>query len=125
MKDNQTEVESRSTDDRLKVRGNKGGKKTKDPNKPKKPPSPFFVFLDDFRKEFNLANPDNKSVASVGKAAGKKWKSMTEEDKAPFVAKAKSKKTEYAATMQQYNMELANGTKTTGDDEKQEEKADD
>ncbi|CAE6157761.1 unnamed protein product [Arabidopsis arenosa] len=125
MKDNQTEVESRSTDDRLKVRGNKGGKKTKDPNKPKKPPSPFFVFLDDFRKEFNLANPDNKSVASVGKAAGKKWKSMTEEDKAPFVAKAKSKKTEYAVTMQQYNMELANGTKTAGDDEKQEEKADD
>jgi hypothetical protein len=45
MKDNQTEVESRSTDDRLKVRGNKVGKKTKDPNRPKKPPSPFFVFL--------------------------------------------------------------------------------
>lgn len=71
------------------------------------------------------------------------------QDKAPFVAKAKSKKTEYAATMQQYNMELvnhnqiipspfffflafscvdkymyvfcqANGTKTAGDDEKQE-----
>ncbi|AEE86532.1 High mobility group B protein 5 [Arabidopsis thaliana] len=125
MKDNQTEVESRSTDDRLKVRGNKVGKKTKDPNRPKKPPSPFFVFLDDFRKEFNLANPDNKSVGNVGRAAGKKWKTMTEEERAPFVAKSQSKKTEYAVTMQQYNMELANGNKTTGDDEKQEKAADD
>ncbi|EOA15651.1 hypothetical protein CARUB_v10005973mg [Capsella rubella] len=112
MKDNQTEFAGRSTDERLKVRG----KKTKDPNRPKKPPSAFFVFLDEFRREFNLANPDNKSVANVGKAAGKKWKSMTEEDKAPFVAKAVTKKTEYAATLQQYNMDLANGTKPTGDE---------
>ncbi|XP_010446908.1 PREDICTED: high mobility group B protein 5-like [Camelina sativa] len=113
MKDNQTQVDARGTDDRLKVRG---GKKLKDPNRPKKPPSAFFVFLDEFRREFNLANPDNKSVANVGKAAGKKWKSMTEEDKAPFVAKSISKKNEYAITLQQYNMDLANGTKTSGDE---------
>jgi hypothetical protein len=50
---------------------------------------------------------------------------MTEEERAPFVAKSQSKKTEYAVTMQQYNMELANGNKTTGDDEKQEKAADD
>lgn len=30
---------------RLKTRGKKAGKKVKDPNKPKRPPSAFFVFL--------------------------------------------------------------------------------
>uniref|UniRef100_A0A0D3E359 Uncharacterized protein n=1 Tax=Brassica oleracea var. oleracea TaxID=109376 RepID=A0A0D3E359_BRAOL len=46
MKGGQTKSEATSTDQRLKTRGRK--KKTttnKDPNKPKRPPSAFFVFL--------------------------------------------------------------------------------
>ena len=54
---------------RLKTRGKKAGKKVKDPNKPKRPPSAFFVFLEGFRKEFNLANPDNKSVGAVSSSS--------------------------------------------------------
>ncbi|KAG7567323.1 High mobility group box domain [Arabidopsis thaliana x Arabidopsis arenosa] len=75
MKGGEYKAEATSTDQRLKTRGRKPGKK------PKRPPSAFFVFLEDFRKEFNLANPNNKSVTTVGKAAGARWKSMTEEDK--------------------------------------------
>ncbi|KAG7569041.1 High mobility group box domain [Arabidopsis thaliana x Arabidopsis arenosa] len=81
MKGGESKAEATSTDQRLKTRGRKPGKKTKkDPNQPKRPPSAFFVFLEDFRKEFNLVNPNNKSVATVGKAAGARWKSMTEEE---------------------------------------------
>ncbi|KAF8101524.1 hypothetical protein N665_0204s0021 [Sinapis alba] len=123
MKVGETKAQAKSTDDRLKTRGKKAGKKVKDPNKPKRPPSAFFVFLEGFRKEFNLANPDNKSVGAVGKAAGAKWKSMTTEDKAPYVAKAETKKTEYAKTMQKYNMKLANGTSTAGDDDSDKSKS--
>ncbi|KAG2241042.1 high mobility group B protein 4 [Brassica napus] len=124
MKGGETKAQSKSTDERLKTRGKKAGKKAaKDPNKPKRPPSAFFVFLEGFRKEFNLANPDNKSVGAVGKAAGAKWKSMTDEDKAPYVAKAESKKTEYTKTMQKYNMKLANGTSTAGDDDSDKSKS--
>ncbi|KAF3485934.1 hypothetical protein F2Q69_00057929 [Brassica cretica] len=62
-------------------------------------------------------------IKMVGKAAGAKWKSMTVEDKAPYVAKAETKKTEYAKTMQKYNMKLANGTSTAGDDDSDKSKS--
>ncbi|PIA59383.1 hypothetical protein AQUCO_00400335v1 [Aquilegia coerulea] len=58
----------------------KSKKKTstyKDPNKPKRPPSAFFVFLEDFRKTFKQEHPTVKAVSAVGKAAGEKWKSMS------------------------------------------------
>ncbi|CAN7025557.1 unnamed protein product [Brassica oleracea var. botrytis] len=123
MKGGQTKSEATSTDQRLKTRGMKK-KTTKDPNKPKRPPSAFFVFLDDFRREFNEANPNNKSVAAVGKAAGAKWKSMSEEEKAPYASKAESRKSEYLKGMQQYNMNLASGTNRGEDDESKSEGSD-
>nr|GMC95384.1 high mobility group B protein 1 [Ipomoea batatas]GMC99697.1 high mobility group B protein 1 [Ipomoea batatas] len=52
-------------------------KAKKDPNKPKRPPSAFFVFLEEFRKTFKKENPNVKAVSAVGKAGGEKWKSMT------------------------------------------------
>ncbi|CAA7022056.1 unnamed protein product [Microthlaspi erraticum] len=122
MKGGQSKAEATSTDQRLKTRGRKPGKKTaKDPNKPKRAPSAFFIFLDDFRREFNLANPNNKSVATVGKAAGAKWKSMTDEDKAPYADKAETRKIEYAKSMQQYNLKLASGTNRADDDDNKSE----
>ncbi|KAJ0265380.1 High mobility group B protein 5 [Hirschfeldia incana] len=121
MKGGQTKPEATSTDQRLKTRGRKKTKTTKDPNKPKRPPSSFFVFLDDFRREFNEANPNNKSVAAVGKAAGAKWKSMTEEEKAPYASKAERKNSEYVKSMQQYNMKLASGTNRGEDEESKSE----
>ncbi|WP_353804821.1 HMG-box domain-containing protein, partial [Acinetobacter baumannii] len=68
-------------------------KADKDPNKPKRPPSAFFVFMEEFRKSFKEKNPNNKSVSVVGKAAGDKWKSLSEAEKAPYVAKAAKFKT--------------------------------
>ncbi|KAJ0254339.1 High mobility group B protein 4 [Hirschfeldia incana] len=121
MKGGQSKSEATSTDQRLKTRGRKKKTATKDPNKPKRPPSAFFVFLDDFRREFKEANPNNKSVAAVGKAAGEKWKSMSDEDKAPYASKAETRKSEYNKSMQQYNMKLANGTSRGEDDESKSE----
>ncbi|CAG7900757.1 unnamed protein product [Brassica rapa] len=121
MKGGQSKAEATSTDQRLKTRGRKKKTATKDPNKPKRPPSAFFVFLDDFRREFKEANPNNKSVAAVGKAAGAKWKSMSEEEKAPYATKAETRKSEYNKSMQEYNMKLANGTSRGEDDESKSE----
>ncbi|VAI81785.1 unnamed protein product [Triticum turgidum subsp. durum] len=73
----------------------KKGKAGKDPNKPKRAPSAFFVFMGEFREEFKQKNPKNKSVAAVGKAAGERWKSLSESEKAPYVAKANKLKGEY------------------------------
>ena len=67
-------------------------KVAKDPNKPKRAPSTFFVFLEEFKKEFKELHPENKSVATIRKAAGEKWKAMSEAYKAPYVAKSNKRK---------------------------------
>ncbi|PUZ49720.1 hypothetical protein GQ55_6G001400 [Panicum hallii var. hallii] len=60
---------------------------SKDPKR-KRTPTAFFLFMDDFRKEFKAANPDNKNVATVAKEGGEKWKSMTDQEKKPYIDKA-------------------------------------
>ncbi|CAI9301884.1 unnamed protein product [Lactuca saligna] len=92
------------------------GKAAKDPNKPKRPASAFFVFMEDFRKQYKEEHPDNKSVAAVGKAGGTKWKSMSESEKAPFVAKADKRKKEYEKNIDVYNKKLAGGANDEDDD---------
>ncbi|GJV80020.1 HMG1/2-like protein [Tanacetum coccineum] len=82
-------------------------KKEKDPGAPKRPPSAFFVFMDEFRKEFKENFPDNKSVAVVAKEGGAKWKAMSDSEKAPFVEKAATKKAEYGIALKLHNVELA------------------
>ncbi|KAD6120361.1 hypothetical protein E3N88_11632 [Mikania micrantha] len=81
----------------------KGGKAAKDPNKPKRPPSAFFVFLEEFRKTFKKENPNVKAVSAVGKAGGEKWKSMSAAEKAPYEAKAAKRKADYEKLMTAYN----------------------
>ncbi|KAL3510171.1 hypothetical protein ACH5RR_029572 [Cinchona calisaya] len=73
----------------------KKGKKAKDPSAPKRPPTAFFIFMEDFRKSFKEANPDCKSVATVAKEGGEKWKAMTEEEKKHYVDRAAELKAEY------------------------------
>ncbi|CAD6246264.1 unnamed protein product [Miscanthus lutarioriparius] len=65
----------------------KGGGGNKDAKR-KRSPTAFFLFMNDFRKEFKAAHPDNKSVATAAKEAGEKWKSMTDEEKKPYIERA-------------------------------------
>uniref|UniRef100_A0A804NZW8 HMG box domain-containing protein n=1 Tax=Zea mays TaxID=4577 RepID=A0A804NZW8_MAIZE len=62
--------------DRKKSSAKGGGNKDA---KRKRSPTAFFLFMDDFRKEFKATHPDNKSVATVAKEGGERWKSMTDE----------------------------------------------
>ncbi|XP_023518849.1 high mobility group B protein 1-like [Cucurbita pepo subsp. pepo] len=78
-------------------------KAKKDPNKPKRPSSAFFVFLEDFRKEYKRENPNVKSVSAVGKAGGQKWKSLSQSERAPYEAKAAKRKAEYEKLMKAYD----------------------
>ncbi|CAI9115240.1 OLC1v1016094C1 [Oldenlandia corymbosa var. corymbosa] len=95
-------------------------KKAKDPNKPKRPASAFLVFMEEFRKQFKEENPENKSVAVVGKAGGDKWKSLTDEEKAPYLAKTAKRKQEYERQMQAYNKRLEGGHDDESDKSKSE-----
>ncbi|XP_073102926.1 HMG1/2-like protein [Elaeis guineensis] len=120
---------SKKADSKLstKRRGTEKAKKTakkakagKDPNKPKRPPSAFFVFMEEFRKQFKEKNPNNKLVSVVGKAGGDKWKSMSDADKAPYVAKANKYKTEYTKNMAAYNKKQSEGPNKNDDEEEEE-----
>ncbi|XAR50844.1 hypothetical protein NMG60_11005294 [Bertholletia excelsa] len=94
----------------------------KDPNKPKRPPSAFFVFLEEFRKTFKKENPNVKAVSAVGKAGGGKWKSMSEAEKAPYEAKAAKRKSEYEKLMNAYNKKQENMAED-GDEESERSKS--
>ncbi|KAL8487083.1 hypothetical protein ACS0TY_023213 [Phlomoides rotata] len=109
MKGGKSKADSRKDDSRLAVKKQTKKEKnaSKDPNKPKRPPSAFFVFMEDFRKQYKEKHPNNKSVATVGKAGGDRWKSLTAEEKAPYQAKAEKRKEEYERNMEAYNRKLA------------------
>ncbi|KAE8720681.1 HMG1/2-like protein [Hibiscus syriacus] len=110
-------VDKKST----KKAGKKSGKAAKDPNKPKRPASAFFVFMEEFRVQYKEEHPKNKSVAAVGKAGGDKWKSLSEAEKRPYVDKAEKRKAEYEKNMKAYNKRQAEGPKD--DDELESEKS--
>ncbi|KAL1566668.1 HMG1/2-like protein [Salvia divinorum] len=118
MKGGRSKAESKKADAKLSVKKGaadgkkpavKKGKAAKDPNKPKRPASAFFVFMEDFRKTYKEKHPNNKSVSAVGKAGGEKWKSMSEAEKAPYVAKAEKRKSDYEVTLKAYNKKLNDG----------------
>ncbi|CAL0314271.1 unnamed protein product [Lupinus luteus] len=122
--------DAKPADSRLKRKGAGAGRKqtkkaAKDPNKPKRPPSAFFVFMAEFREEFKKENPNNKSVAAVGKACGSKWKELTDAEKAPYVAKAAKKKEEYEKTLRAYTNGLATSKEEEESDKSKSEVNDD
>ncbi|KAH1048401.1 hypothetical protein J1N35_039185 [Gossypium stocksii] len=92
-------------------------KKTKiDAKMPKKPPTAFFYFLEDFRKEFQEQNPDIKSMRDIGKACGEKWKTMTYEEKVKYYDIATEKRAEFDRAMAEYIKR-----KESGEDEETED----
>ncbi|KAL9260900.1 High mobility group B protein 3-like protein [Drosera capensis] len=95
----------------------------KDPNKPKRPPSAFFVFMEEFREEYKKKHPGNKSVATIGKAGGEKWRSFSDAEKAPYVQKADKRKAEYEKTLKAYNKKQAEGTKADEEEESDRSKS--
>ncbi|XP_062185461.1 DNA-binding protein MNB1B-like [Phragmites australis] len=59
-------------------------KKAGSPGKPKRGLTPFFVFLAEFRPQYLEKHPEAKGVAAVTKAAGVKWRAMSDEEKAQY-----------------------------------------
>ncbi|GMH20508.1 hypothetical protein Nepgr_022349 [Nepenthes gracilis] len=124
MKGSKSRAESKKADSKLSVKKGASakvatkGKAVKDPNKPKRPSSAFFVFMEEFRGQYKQKHPNNKSVAAVGKAGGDKWKSMSEAEKAPYIQKADRRKAEYEKNLKAYNKKLSEGKKA--DEEEQE-----
>ncbi|KAF3641998.1 High mobility group B protein 14 [Capsicum annuum] len=80
-----------------------------DAKKPKKPPTAFFYFMEDFRKEFQGQNPDVRSMRDIGKACGEKWKTMTYDEKVHYYDVATEKRREFDRAMADFNKKKEGG----------------
>merc|ERR1712003_298396 len=98
----------------------KRARKEKDPNKPKKPQTTYWLWLGENRaaltKEVGAGN-----VAAVGKLAGERWKALPEKEKAPFEKKAAALKAEYDQAMVEYKKTAGDAADDDDDDDGEEE----
>ncbi|KAG0459889.1 hypothetical protein HPP92_023017 [Vanilla planifolia] len=81
----------------------------KEPTKPKKPPTAFFYFLEDFRKSYQEENPNVKSMREIGKVCGEKWKTMNFEEKVEYYDIATEKRANFEKAMMEYTKRKENG----------------
>ncbi|KAI4542264.1 hypothetical protein MG293_007643 [Ovis ammon polii] len=68
-------------------RSAKGGKKKKDPNAPKRPPSGFFLFCSEFHPKIKSTNP-GVSFGDVAKKLGEMRNNLSDSEKQPYINKA-------------------------------------
>lgn len=90
----------------------KRGKKKKDPNAPKRPPSAFFIFCSDHRPNIKAENP-SFGIGDIAKKLGELWGKQGAKDRAPYEAKAAKLKEKYEKDMAAYRSKsgMAGGAK--------------
>lgn len=84
----------------------KSSPKKKDPNAPKRALSAFMLFSQEKRNQIKTDNPE-ATFGQIGKLLGESWKSASESEKAPFLAKAEKEKEKYAEAMKNYKKSSA------------------
>jgi len=75
--------------------------KWKDPNTPKRPPTPFFVFIKEKRPSV-LAENKNLKNTELSVLLGKKWKELNETDKQPYLEKSLQEREKYKKVHEEY-----------------------
>lgn len=94
-------------------RGAKKGKKKKDPNAPKRPPSAFFVFCSEHRPKIKEEHP-GISIGDIAKKLGEKWATLTPKEKAPYEAQAAKLKEKYEKEVAAYRARSGSGKSDAG-----------
>merc|ERR1711920_463333 len=77
-------------------------KKVKDPNRPKRAPSSYMLWLADSRAKIVKSLPKGAAVTDVAKAAGAEWKKLIKTSKAPYEKKAEKASADYKKAMEKY-----------------------
>ncbi|GAX22157.1 high mobility group protein B4 [Fistulifera solaris] len=70
----------------------------KDPAAPRRPMSAFLFFSVGKRKELSEKNPDMKNTG-ISRILGQMWRSLTDNERRPFVQKEKDEREKYTAAM--------------------------
>jgi hypothetical protein len=75
----------------------------KDPNKPKRAQSAYFLFLADFRAKNKNKFQHDGGHKDLIKAAGQAWNDMSDEEKVPYQKKHEVEKAKYDTAMANYS----------------------
>jgi len=81
----------------------------KDPNKPKKPKSGFLFFCDEHRpKMIETQKKKNKKIVigDIAKELGKKWKKLSDSQKAKYGEMNEKDKERYNKELEDYNTKI-------------------
>lgn len=90
---------------RAEKKAAKDAKKTKDPNQPKKPAGGGYgVFMAKKREEITKSLPVGHKMTDVAKAAGERWKALSDEARKPFETEFVQKMEEYKKAMEEYRL---------------------
>jgi len=74
-------------------------KKPRDPNRPKRPPSAYFLFLADFRKQYKGKSDPAKEIT---KKAGEAWNNLSDTDKTPYYRDAQVIRNKWEQDLEKY-----------------------
>ncbi|KAF7307738.1 hypothetical protein MKEN_01133900 [Mycena kentingensis (nom. inval.)] len=91
----------------------KGGRKKKDPNAPKRALSAYMFFSQDWRERIRAENPD-ANFGELGKLLGAKWKELDDEEKQPYNDQATKDKERAERERKEYE---AKSAPASGDEE--------
>ncbi|XP_054980569.1 high mobility group protein B3-like [Sorex araneus] len=73
----------------------------RDPGRPKRPLTPFFLFCREYRPHIRFAHPE-MAVPMVAQRLGALWRELSDRERRPFEALAAQMKDSYAHQMAQY-----------------------
>uniref|UniRef100_A0A1E1X4N9 FACT complex subunit SSRP1 n=1 Tax=Amblyomma aureolatum TaxID=187763 RepID=A0A1E1X4N9_9ACAR len=104
----------------MKERKPRRQKKERDANKPKRPPSAYFLWLAENRDMIKKDNP-GFSITDVTKRAGELWKEVT--DKSKWEQQAVEAAAKYKEAMAAYQASLSSQPQNDSGDEKEQKKA--
>ena len=97
-------------------------KKAKDPDAPKKPAGGGYgIYLAENRASIVASLPKGHKITDVSKAAGAKWKALSEDQKKPYESKYQKKMEEYKAAMEEYKKTQGKGAEAEEEEEEEEE----
>ncbi|KAH3820554.1 hypothetical protein DPMN_122298 [Dreissena polymorpha] len=96
---------------RPKVDGRPGGKKAKDPNKPKRSTSAYFYYLAFCREEAKKAGKSISKIAEFTKECSEKWRNLDAKGKKRFDEQAANDKARYDKEMSSYTGGKSSKTK--------------
>ena len=77
-------------------------KKVKDPLKPKRGQTAYFIWLGENRSRIKSELGDDTKVGPIAKEAGRQWKELSDEEKEPFQEKSKEDRARYQKEMESY-----------------------